>query len=181
MEIHATFVPLYRTEDDQAGQDTHGHCHSPVMTVHSTLRLIMFIVALSVHSIFEGLAIGLEDHEISLFIGVMIHKSIMAFLLGFTLSKATFKPLIFTLWIILFATASPVGICLGMLIHEYKQNICGLVANGILQGMAGGTFLYITYFEVLNPEFAHTRHKMLKTLTLLLGFTIMAIVIYFSG
>ena len=31
------------------------------------------------------------------------------------------------------------------------------VANGVLQGVAGGTFLYITFFEVLPHEFSSNR------------------------
>ena len=148
---------------------------------HSTSRLIMFLLALSLHSVFEGLAIGLQENEMSLFIGVMIHKSIMAFLLGLTLKKGTFKLMNFTICILIFAMASPIGICIGTFIEEYKQDIYGLIVNGTLQAMAGGTFLYITFFEVLNPEFSHSRNKLLKTISCILGYAIMAVVIYFSG
>ena len=147
---------------------------------HSVSRLIIFLLALSIHSIFEGLAIGLQQDGLSLFIGVILHKSIMAFLLGLTLSKATFKPLHFTICILIFAIASPVGIFIGTFITEMKSEV-GIIINGVLQAMAGGTFLYITFFEVLNPEFAHSRHKLLKTLSCIIGNAIMAVVIYFSG
>ena len=44
------------------------------------------------------------------------------------------------------------------------------VANGVLQGVAGGTFLYITFFEVLPQEMKLPKKRLLKVFFVMLGF-----------
>ena len=56
-------------------------------------RSLLLCIALSFHSIFEGLAIGLQKdigELISLFWAVIAHKAVMAFSLGLTLAQARY-------------------------------------------------------------------------------------------
>ena len=53
------------------------------------------------------------------------------------------------------AFVTPLGVIIGMIITEYVDSDSS--ANqffiiGLLQGLAGGTLLYITFFEVLDKE-----------------------------
>ena len=53
------------------------------------------------------------------------------------------------------AFVTPLGVIIGMVITEYVDSDSS--ANqffiiGLLQGLAGGTLLYITFFEVLDKE-----------------------------
>lgn len=71
----------------------HGHQHDYGLAFHphSTIRSLVLLIALSFHSIFEGLAIGLQQdlgQLISLFLAVIAHKAVMAFSLGLTLAQA---------------------------------------------------------------------------------------------
>merc|ERR1719394_1382833 len=57
----------------------HGHGHSHAVFNHSSLRSIMLLIALSFHSVFEGLAIGLQNnttHLMTVFIAVITHKAV---------------------------------------------------------------------------------------------------------
>ena len=49
---------------------------------------------------------------------------------------------------------TPLGVIIGMVITEYvdSQSATQIFIIGILQGLAGGTLLYITFFEVLDRE-----------------------------
>ena len=52
------------------------------------------------------------------------------------------------------ALVTPLGVFIGMIITEYvtSDSSSMLFVIGILQGLAGGTLLYITFFEVLDKE-----------------------------
>jgi hypothetical protein len=71
--------------------EQHDHGHMDGIFQHSTFRSILLLIALSFHSVFEGLAIGLQQELgqlISLFMAVIIHKAVMAFSLGLTLAQS---------------------------------------------------------------------------------------------
>ncbi|VDI22051.1 solute carrier family 39 (zinc transporter), member 1/2/3 [Mytilus galloprovincialis] len=143
----------------------------------STLRSILLLVALSLHSIFEGIAVGLQKQTtdvLEVFIGLSIHKVVLAFSLGMALtqSKLTFWAQIRS--IVTFALASPIGMVIGLLIVEYGQGTTSSLAEGILQGIACGTFLYVTFFEILQHELGKPDIRLIKTFFIFLGFMCMS-------
>ncbi|KMQ85903.1 zinc transporter zip1, partial [Lasius niger] len=115
--------------------------------------------ALTVHAVLEGLAIGLQTEiaEVLLLTGaVASHKFVVGFCLGLELagvSKSVPK-LIFVIFV--FAIGSVIGIGIGMLTFQIMSNSIvrfecmqadtdwSKVALPILQGLAGGTLLYVT-------------------------------------
>ena len=56
--------------------------------------------------------------------------------------------------IILFCLATPIGIIIGMVItyHAGDGGYINTGVIGVLQAIAGGTLLYITFYEVLDRE-----------------------------
>lgn len=52
------------------------------------------------------------------------------------------------------AFVTPLGVVIGMIVTEYvdEQSPMQTLVIGLLQGLAGGTLLYITFFEVLDKE-----------------------------
>ena len=153
------------------------------------IRSIVLIVVLSLHSIFEGLALGLESsvsNLIELFIAISIHKSALSFGLGMKLFE-TFTPghvKIAVIGIFLFCSGSPLGSVIGILISLNPGNNSGsgsgnnttvnpfsstepnslndvsgtMYATAILECLATGTFLYLTFIEVIPNEFSHNNH-----------------------
>ncbi|KAK7065420.1 hypothetical protein SK128_018588 [Halocaridina rubra] len=76
-----------------------GHHHSHIfdhsihqdIASHSSLRSILLLFALSLHSIFEGMAVGLQDtinDVVALFMVVIFHKGIIAFSLGLNMVQS---------------------------------------------------------------------------------------------
>jgi zinc transporter 1/2/3 len=136
-------------EDD--GHAQHNHVGHGVFE-HSNLRAVMLLLALSFHSVFEGLAIGLQDdskHMISIFIAVIIHKAVMSFSLGLNIAQSNLSVRSFVLSNVLFSLSSPVGVGIGIGLSDLPSSLSVDICNGVLQGIAGGTFLYITFFEVI--------------------------------
>lgn len=161
--------------ENKNGDDCHD-LHSP-----SKLRSLLLLGALSLHSVFEGLALGIHnkaDEVWTLFLAVVIHKSILAFSLGVNFLKTGMGKGAMFQSLFLFSLMAPVGITIGIVItEEFSSGFSHSIANGILQGLATGTFLYITFFEVLPHEINTPQNRLLKVLSIIVGFAIISILI----
>ncbi|KAF2073300.1 hypothetical protein CYY_005399 [Polysphondylium violaceum] len=140
----------------------------------------LLVIALSIHSIFEGLALGIqntESHVIDIMIAIFAHKILAAFALGVAIVTNTSRPSIvkLSLLILVFSLASPIGSIIGMIIVNSGGTETQLV-SAILQGIASGTFLYVSVVEVIPKELNHTSQDIfLKSILLLIGFGGMAL------
>lgn len=83
-----------------------GHC------VGAPLRGLLFIVALSLHEILEGVAVGLQKNQsgvLQLFAAVASHKFVISFCVGLELSTSGVKVLMHTIYILVFSLVTPLG------------------------------------------------------------------------
>ncbi|XP_037826301.1 protein zntC-like [Lucilia sericata] len=141
----------------------HGHSHLPLNpsegddVVTSSLRGLGIVLALSLHEVFEGLAIGLEDATSSvwfLFGAVAAHKLVLAFCVGVELIVARTRPILAAVYTITFAIVSPIGIAIGIAVSHNSADSEDSIASMILQGIACGTLLYVVFFEILSKQHA---------------------------
>ena len=76
------------------------------------------------------------------------------------------------------ALVTPLGVVIGMIVTEYTAGQSGtqIMVMGLLQGLAGGTLLYITFYEVLEREKLEKMGMdgLAGCFLLILGFSIMA-------
>ncbi|XP_063981895.1 protein zntD [Diachasmimorpha longicaudata] len=131
-------------------------CHGPHVEpcANSSTSHIALALALTIHSILEGLAIGLQKEidEVFLLIGAVVsHKLVMAFCLGLELAESASTVCRYTSAMLFFAGGSSLGIGLGMLAFSL-ETASGKIILSVLQGLAGGTLLYVTVSEVLPRE-----------------------------
>merc|ERR1711910_199262 len=125
-------VPGGITDHAHHAHDGGYHAHlDHDITKHSSLRSVMLLLALSFHSVFEGVAIGLQDTSgqlVTIFVAVMMHKAIMAFSLGLNIAQSSFSVKAFVLSSLLFSLASPFGVGVGIglsgLPASIPQRIC---------------------------------------------------------
>ncbi|KAM7015012.1 zinc transporter ZIP1 [Tautogolabrus adspersus] len=175
----------------QENRNGHGHGHNPVADpdvegsrqhvhvdfhAHSPFRSFMLFFSLSIHSIFEGLAIGLQSTDskvLELCVAILIHKSIIVFSLSVKLVQSAVSPLWVAAYIGVFAMMSPIGIAIGISVMEAGL-AAGALIQAILEGLAAGTFVYITFMEILPHELNSPGRQLIKVLFILLGFSVMA-------
>ncbi|XP_051532431.1 zinc transporter ZIP3-like [Myxocyprinus asiaticus] len=158
----------------------HGHFSPTELTRAGPLRLASLVLALSAHSVFEGLALGLQEDGAklgSLFIGVAIHETLAAVALGVNVAKAGVPLRDASKLGITVSLMIPLGIGIGMGI-ETAQNLAGSIISVVLQGLAAGTFLFITFFEILSQELEDKHDRLLKVLFLIVGYGILAGLIF---
>ncbi|KAM3721312.1 Zinc transporter ZIP3 [Dirofilaria immitis] len=119
----------------------HAHSHG--------VRSITFVLAISFHSIIEGLAFGVQTDNtriVTLFISLMVHKIIVAFSVGLQLGRT----------------------------HAHALGwVCLRVAVG--------TFIYVTFFEVLLHERDNEHPNLLKLMFMLIGFTLIGGLRFFDN
>ncbi|XP_063002944.1 zinc transporter ZIP3 [Elgaria multicarinata webbii] len=162
-----------------------GHAHG--LNVHELsrsgpLRLFSLVFALSAHSVFEGLALGLQeegDAVVSLFLGVAIHETLVAVALGINMAKTGLALREAAKLAVTVSLMIPLGIVVGLGI-ESARNVASSVASVLLQGVAGGTFLFVTFFEILGKELEEKSDRLLKVLFLVLGYTVLAGLVFFK-
>lgn len=132
----------------------------------STYRMFILVVTLSFHSIFEGLAIGLEDDASTIYqlaIAISVHKAVLTFGVGLPLFETlgvVNKLKVAFACAMIFCSASPIGCIAGAFIarESYSSSTSAAIAIAVLQCLATGTFLYVTFLEVLPKEFSHHHH-----------------------
>ena len=150
-------------------EEAHGHDHSGI-------RSLMLVFSLSMHSLLEGIAIGLQETAgsvVAIFAAVLVHKSLIAFSMGTNLVHSSQTKAKIIAAACIFAFMSPVGILIGLLLERTgTENDSITLVNAILQGLATGTFVYIAFFEVLVKEFDEHRNRLTKLFSLLAGFMI---------
>lgn len=106
-------------------------------------------------------------------IAIVIHKSIIVFSLAVKLVQSAVPPLWVAAYVGVFAMMSPVGIAIGISVME-AQLSSGALIQAVLEGLAAGTFVYITFLEILPHELNSSGKQLLKVFFILLGFSIMA-------
>jgi len=172
------------------GHASHAHdggYHSHIdhdITKHSSLRSFMLLLALSFHSVFEGIAIGLQDTSgqlVTIFTAVMFHKAVMAFSLGLNIAQSDLSTQTIFMSNIMFSIASPIGVGLGMAVADLPSSLPQDLCSGVLQGIAGGTFLYITFFEVLPHELNLPQNRLWKVLFIILGFSCICALLFLAS
>ncbi|VDM51604.1 unnamed protein product [Angiostrongylus costaricensis] len=150
----------------------HAHSHG--------VRSITFVLALSIHSVIEGIAFGVGDNAsetTALFLSLLVHKLIVSFSVGLQLARTHAHQLH---WVVasvfILALMSPLGAVVGMVVQSAAANSFSKdVAITILQGLAVGTFLYVTFFEVLLHERDNEHPNLLKLLVMLVGFSLIGL------
>ena len=133
----------------------------------SSITPYILLIALSVHGIFEGMALGVMNtiKECSiLFSAIILHKWAAAFALGISFYKSGTEKELFIKMILLFTSFGPIGIIIGMFFSD-----AGNLIKGIMLSISGGTFIYVAASEVIVEEFSLSKKTHIKFLWFLIG------------
>lgn len=158
----------------------HRHLNPARLAGAGPLRLLGLVFALSAHSVFEGLALGLQDDGAqlaSLLLGVAIHEALAAVALGVSVAKTSLGTKHAVKLGLTVSLMIPLGMVLGMVI-ESAQTLAATAVSVVLQGLAAGTFLFITFFEILSRELDEKQDRLLKVLFLILGYAALALLVF---
>lgn len=181
-----------KTEDDRDQQEDHAAHRLPgrppatrgiarrTPPPSPATRSLVLLLALSTHTVFEGLALGLQATTTDVWTlcsAIVLHKVVMSFAAGLRFAESFSAAAV--VWravacVLAFAFMTPVGIATGMVVTETGyRGVSTKMAAVVLQGLATGTFIYVTFFEILVEQMAK-RPNLLKVLSVLLGYSSIA-------
>lgn len=161
-------------EDHLSASGVHDDVREVIKETRSPLRASLFVLALSLHMIFEALAVGLQNTELqvwALLLAISLHKCIVSFSVGLEMQQILETGCKMAAFLLVFSLLSSVGVLLGMLITE--NGTSSSLTIGLLQSVATGTFFYVTFFEILQREFSHC-HSITKLFLCLIGYAVIA-------
>jgi zinc transporter 1/2/3 len=121
---------------------------------------IILTIALSLHAILSGLAVGAERTGLSLLAitgALAVHKFAASFTLGSSLVGANFSRSRFWQIVLAFSISTPIGILIGGGFEYILGPRQSTLFEAVFDGLAAGTFLYIAALDVIHEEFFHKR------------------------
>merc|ERR550525_1616478 len=162
----------------------HGHSHDNIVLpteagFQAAARGFLLVLALSIHDLFEGVALGVARRQASvwfLLLAFASHKWVIAGCLGLKWARSALRPVLSVLYMTVFCLVSPVGVGVGMALtspeQESDMNTNSLL---ILQGLATGSLLYVVFFEILEKERQKAVPGLLQVGSMAVGFIFMAL------
>jgi zinc transporter ZupT len=147
--------------------------------VRALARAYVFIIAISLHSILDGLSIGAAS-EVGSFtsavIAVVSHKAFDGLALGIPVFLSGMPWRLALGSLVLCASMTPIGIGIGMGATYSGSSSQVLLAQGLILGFAGGSYLYVALTELLPTALAHKEKQALKLAFFTVGWVCMAII-----
>ena len=143
-------------EHDHHGGHGHSHMTFPIdgeaddTSVASAIRNLLIVIAISFHGIFEGLAIGLQGTEKSvwaLFLAVSLHECTILFCIGVELISAQTKVIRMITYIIVVSLVCPLGIGLGIIISENSMG--NTMVHALLVGSLQASFISLSSYYII--------------------------------
>lgn len=173
-ESDTVIIETETVEDRLSASGVHDDVREVIKDTPSPLRASLFILALSLHMIFESLAIGIQSTELkiwALLMAISLHKCIVAFSIGLEMHKLLGTRCKMAAFLFVFSGLSSAGVLIGMAVTE--NGVGQSLTIGILQSLDTGTFFYVTFFEILQREFSHC-HSLTKLFLCLVGYGVVA-------
>jgi zinc transporter ZupT len=168
------------TKTDKIEKTDDSHIHEKPVEHHfnpkSNITPYLLLIALSVHGLFEGTALGVQkEMKDAVFLGIAIlaHKWAEAFTLGISFSKSGTPKNSYIKMIILFSIFTPLGILIGVFLLGADP-----LTQGIFLAISAGTFIYISASEVIVEEFAITKYRYQKYFLYLCGGILVGLLSY---
>jgi zinc transporter 1/2/3 len=135
------------------------------------------LVVLSVHSLIAGAALGSETQTAQALIilfAIVAHKGTEAFALGVNLIRGGLSRTRTRAIVLVFSTVTPLGILIGALMQATLTGDTAAHVEGVFDGLAAGTFIYIAAGHIVPEEFEDGHDRGWKFALLVLGLGIMA-------
>ncbi|KAI5155155.1 solute carrier family 39 (zinc transporter), member 1/2/3 [Enteropsectra breve] len=153
-----------------------GHSHNfgtcntgAISQTSSKLKAVVYLLAISAHSFFEGLAIypAKFTNGAPFIIGICLHKVLESFSLGVSIIESTFSMLIKLSMLVLYSCLTPLGCLITAWMGNSEkfdnyQKWCNALSFGSL--------IYIVCVEMIGHSFMDHKNPRLKLLALTVGY-----------
>lgn len=139
--------------------------------------VVLFLI-LSIHSFIAGMSMGLElttEAMLVIFLAIAVHKGFAALALGISLVEGHIPLARIVKTIVVFSLMTPLGVLAGTFFSQLLQSDSARLLEGLFDGLATGTFIYIAAFEMIATIFEHKVNRLTKFAFVTAGFMVMAL------
>lgn len=119
---------------------------------------IVLLVAMSIHSLFETMALGIASDKTSAVLmaaSIGLHQPAESIALLVAFLKTSMPVASIIKWLALFSLVGPLGVTLGVMISRVATPF----VDAVIVAITAGTFLYVGATEVVNEEFEGVEGK----------------------
>ena len=148
------------------------------LTVNPHPVIYVLLLALSIHSLIVGTALGAQSSApkaLIVFIAVVAHKTMAGFAIGISYRRSGSTLPRTAPVAVFFASMTPIGILAGAVVEALISSRRCLWFEAIFDSVGAGTFLYIASVDILRTEFELRGDRWQKWLLAALGFSMMAV------
>lgn len=172
IETQYRIIPDQETQEDAFIEEDHGHMH---VDPANSFSAIILTLALSVHSIVEGLGIGASSGVSSIqsaFIAVVAHRGFTSFSLAQGMVTSGYwedhsKRRYFYISIGTFIFVNLLGIAIGWGVSSSSKDNA---LTAVLIGITAGSFIYVAVVEILPQETKTIKRETLSLPPVLFSF-----------
>lgn len=151
------------TDHFEHSHDENGHCMDVIKNTTSKLQAFLLLFSLSIHSIFEGLAVA-NSAGVSLWASLLIHKALESFSLGLTLFTTTFSKAFLSSMVFLYSMLTPLGMVLAEMVGKNK------LVTDFFNGLALGSMFFIVFVEIVSPQLHNSHNNKKKMFFFMSGY-----------
>ncbi|GMT15164.1 hypothetical protein PFISCL1PPCAC_6461 [Pristionchus fissidentatus] len=131
-----------------------GHSHSVSLSSGLSLRTLFLLLGLSVHSLFEGLALGLQAEGAdfySMMFAIMLHEILCCLAYGVSLAQQRAPTGAAVVSVLVLSACIPAGMLVALVVSMVEGS-SAVVIRFVLEALAAGTFVYVACVEMLANE-----------------------------
>jgi solute carrier family 39 (zinc transporter), member 1/2/3 len=180
------FVFMLLVEHVLLPENAHREVHAPsgerftrIVEHHgSALAAYAVLIALSIHSLLAGLALGAHPElkrALIISVAIIAHKSAAGFALGVSLARSHLSSRQAWRLVAIFAGATPLGVLIGMVLEATLEGGMGSNLEAGFLSIAAGTFVYVATFDILRDEFPAPGGRLAKWTVLSVGVVSMSL------
>ena len=136
-------------------------------------------VALSIHSILAGTALGAEKGlatSLAILVAIVAHKGSAAFALAVSLHRGGYTRGRILKVISLFSLMTPLGVVIGLIFNALLTGAAERLFEAIFDALAAGTFIYIASLDIISEEFSSPERRWPKFISVGSGLGLMAVI-----
>jgi len=152
----------------------HGSCGENIGTCNtatlskskSKLQALITLMAISIHSFFEGLAVDSAKIQSSYNVGLILHKFLESFSVGASIFDSSFTLSTNSQLVIIYSFLTPFGIVCGNILREKSMKFAPYFHAASL-----GSMLFVVFIEMIGHSFSGRKNEV-KLLSLASGYVI---------
>lgn len=154
-------------ETSQGCHDTVGTCNtSAISTSKTKIEGILFLLAISIHSFFEGLTVTADLKHLPLITGLFFHKILESFAIGVSVFDSIFSQSAKYLFLVIYSLLTPLAI----LFKDIELFANSSLMREWFTALCTGSLMFVVFFEMIGHSFHGGKNMISKMWIIIIGY-----------